>query len=105
MKIRMGDIVDRLTITRLKVEHGLNLKDELKMLILETRGVSKKFINLLYKVNKIMWDIEVVAEKEKDLEKLGKLFKKQRILNKKRIVIKNLINVSVKDSEELKKFT
>lgn len=105
MNIRMGDIVDRLTITRLKVEHGLNLKDELKILVSETCRVSKKFTDLLYKVNKIMWDIEVVAEKEKDLEKLGKLFKKQRVLNKKRIVIKNLINVSVKDSEELKKFT
>lgn len=105
VKMTKAEIVDRYTILRLKSEHGLDVKKELRALSDEVDNVPDTFIERLYSVNAQMWEIEDMAELGGEgLEDMGRLFHKQRELNKTRVKIKNEIARHFKEVEEQKLF-
>ena len=100
-----AEVVDRYTILRLKKEHGLDVAKELNAFEKEIKDVPDTFVERLYEVNSYMWSIEDMAELGGEgLEDMGRLFHKQRELNKTRVKIKNEIARHFKEVEEQKLF-
>ena len=104
MDLPLADIIDRITILRLKIERTQS--QDVKNELIECEKAVKEFKNNgtkikqewfeeLSKYNKDFWDQVVAlkeAEENNDLEEMGKLYIKQRIANKKRIEVKNKIS-------------
>ena len=88
------ELVDRYTILYLKQENKIDVKEQLIKFRHEVQFKAKvdpKLVDRLYKVNRKMWAIEEWAESGVSLRVMGLLFKRQRMLNKKRVAIKNEI--------------
>ena len=103
--MKIAEIVDRYIILRLKGEHGLDVSKELKAFENEIKDVPEELLQKLYEINARMWEIEDMAELGGDgLEDMGRLFHKQRELNKTRVAIKNEIARYFKEVEEQKLF-
>lgn len=113
MELPLSEIIDRISIVKLKIERvgEAHLQKELEayekaLKELEDKGVEIKqeWIDELYEVNKGIWDLEwdvrkIVnsrdvwdeAEKRVGLRELGRRALKVEELTKKRIAIKNKI--------------
>jgi|SRR3989338_7967878 len=103
MEISLPEIIDRITILKLKIENGgADFKEELEeyqkaLKEFEDRGVkiNPEWINELYERNKYQWGLESslrkLKEKKEDLKEMGKLYIELQISNKKRVAIKNRI--------------
>ena len=109
MEMPLADIMDRMTILKLKIErtneqspraeyaeYNKSLKE------FEKRGIKIKqeWFDELSKYNKDFCD-NVIALKEAEdkglgFAEMGKIYVKQRIANKKRIEVKNLISQETK---------
>lgn len=104
METPLTDIIDRISILKLKMErigqqqfqeefdaHQAALKK------FENRGthIRQEWIDILYEINKETWDLTVsivqTAKKENELAKIGRLHLERLILNKKRVAVKNKI--------------
>lgn len=104
MEISLTDIIDRISILKLKMErigeqefqeefdaHQAALKE------FENRGIHirQEWIDILYEINKETWDLTVsivqTAEKENGFAEIGRLHLERLILNKKRVAVKNEI--------------
>ena len=104
MEYTPEDLIDKMTIIRLKLEESDSpeLKKEYAeyeeaIADFESRGLKmeRNWIEELYKSNKEQWDVMVeisnVKEKTNDLIEIGKLFIKAEELNKERNAIKKKI--------------
>ena len=104
MEVQLADLIDRITIVRLKLERIGNpiFKDELlkcEQAIEEFKKkgiiIKNKWFDQLYGVNGEEWDFLSKIYDEKrgkcNLEKIGKLYLDTENLNKKRMEIKNKI--------------
>ena len=103
MNLPLSDIIDRITILRLKIERtqSQDVKNELiecekAVKEFENKGIKIKqeWFNELSKYNKDFWDQVIAlkeAEENNDLEEMGKMYIRQRIANKKRVEVKNKI--------------
>ena len=107
MEVPLSEIIDRMTILRLKMEHSnndsakVNFEKELgecKQGVEEFKqkgiNLSKELIETLYNINKTQWNLESEMRKAMDaneLEKMGKLYIEIQISNKKRVNVKNQI--------------
>lgn len=104
MDLPLSDIIDRITILRLKMERtqSQDVKNELMecekaVKEFESRGIKLKheWFEELSKHNKDFWDQVVAlkeAEENNDLEEMGRMYIRQRIANKKRVEVKNIIS-------------
>ena len=104
MDLPLSDIIDRITILRLKMERtqSQDVKNELiecekAVKEFENNGikVKREWFEELSKYNKDFWDQVVAlkeAEENNDLEEMGKMYIRQRIANKKRVEVKNIIS-------------
>jgi hypothetical protein len=104
MEIPLTDIIDRLSILKLKMERigEKEFRDEfdayqVALTEFENKGVRirREWLVLLYEINKETWDLTIAlreaSEKENGLEEMGRLHIQRLILNKKRVAIKNEI--------------
>ena len=103
MDLPLADIIDRITILRLKIERtqSQDVKNELMecekaVKEFESKGIKIKqeWLEELSKHNKDFWDQVIAlkeAEKKLDFKEMGKMYIKQRIANKKRVELKNKI--------------
>jgi len=104
MEIPISEIIDRISILRLKIENGSNpsFKEELSVYekALEQfrkRGIRIKseWLEELYMINKYQWGLESslreMRENKSELKELGKLYIQIQISNKKRMAVKNQI--------------
>jgi hypothetical protein len=99
MKISLGDLIDRLSILKLKLERtDVDCTQEFNDILKEIEGRDdlKEFINNLYIVNGKIWDLESDIRKGKEgllgLEEVGRRAIAIRNYNGQRVAIKNLIN-------------
>jgi len=104
MEYPLPEIIDRITILRLKIEHSDNpvFKEQLNafhnaLIEFKLRGINIKleWINKLYKINKSQWKIESLFKEAKEknyLEEMGKLYIKICLSNKERTKVKNEIS-------------
>ena len=103
--MRIAEIVDRYTILRLKSEHGLDVEKPLKAFKKIAMTAPEALVQKLYEINAQMWEIEDMAELGGEgLEDMGRMFHKQRELNKARVAVKNEIAQHFKEEMELKLF-
>lgn len=99
MEISKGDLVDRYSIVKLKSERTeVDCSDEFTALaeeISKTEGLID-FVQELYTVNGLIWDLESDIRKGKEgelgLEEVGRRAIAIRELNGKRVASKNKIN-------------
>lgn len=108
MEIPVSEIIDRITILRLKTERinddsaKQEASKEFNACRNALRGFRKKGIKLkrewfdeLYKINGHQWDSESAmnnARKEKNLKEMGKIYIEIQKFNKKRVAVKNEIS-------------
>lgn len=105
MEVPPSEIIDRMTIVKLKIERigEPHLKKEYEaykkaLKEFEKRGIKikKEWIKKLYEINKKIWDLEADIRKGKEgilgLEEVGRRALMIRDLNKKRVAIKNKIS-------------
>ena len=105
MEIYLSEIIDRMTILRLKIEHQNNpsFNEELKILEdaikeFEKRGIKIKqeWFDELYRINKYQWGLEAslreIKEKKMDIKELGIIYIRIQISNKARMSVKNKIS-------------
>lgn len=94
MKMPISEIIDRYTITKLKLERTTeNVNDELlayKTELAQYKTNVDKYINRMYDINAKIWDTESDIRKGKalPLEEIGRLALKVRDLNCERNAIK-----------------
>ena len=117
MEISPAEIIDRMSIVKLKIERiGLpelqkefdalkKALDEFKVGGIEIR---EEWLNELYTINKEEWDLlEMMNEEKKagkNYEKIGRLYLKTEEVNKKRAEVKNkIIENTGKGFMEIKK--
>jgi len=104
MEMPLPEILDRLSIIKLKIErigepHLIKEKEEYERAVkeFEKRGViiDKNWLNSLYEINGKIWDLESDIRKGKEnelgLEEVGRRAILIREWNKKRVGIKNKI--------------
>ncbi|MEK6894945.1 MAG: hypothetical protein AABX48_00305 [Nanoarchaeota archaeon] len=104
MEIPLSELIDRMTVLRIKVQNteNPNVKKELDLVEEALRNfemkkgkIDKNLINNLQIINQELWDLVAElsdAKKEnKSLEEIGRIYIRQHIANKKRIQIKNKI--------------
>ena len=105
MRINPAEIIDRISIVRLKVERirdpaldreMIALKQALDEFRQEGIEINDEWVEELYEINKIVWDLldnvnEERRKKDLDYEKLGRLYSEIEDMNKKRSVTKNKI--------------
>lgn len=99
MEISKGDLIDRYSIVKLKSERTeVDCNDEFTALaeeISKTDGLVD-FVQELYIVNGMIWDLESDIRKGKEgelgLEEVGRRAITIRELNGKRVAIKNKVN-------------
>ena len=118
MKISPAEIIDRLSIVKLKMEviQEPSLKKEyeaLKAALEEFKNegvkIKEEWINELYEINKEEWDLleqmfKERAKKETNYAKIGGLYLETEKVNKKRADVKNrIIDETGKGFREIKK--
>ncbi len=103
MEIPLPEIIDRISILKLKIKNGKNpeFDEELKVCekaIKEFREkgykIKEEWFEELYEINKNQWDLESLLKKTKEknnLEEVGKIYIKLQLSNKKRVAVKNRI--------------
>jgi hypothetical protein len=104
MEILLSEIIDRMTILKLKIEHSDNssFREELTLLEnaikeFERRGIkiNPSWFEELYEINKGQWNLESslkrINETEINFKESGKLYIEIQISNKKRVAVKNKI--------------
>lgn len=70
MNMTPADLADRYTILLIKQEHNLDVAEELAAVATEVVALAIDFSELL-QINRIMWRLEELASRERDLECLG----------------------------------
>ena len=117
MEIPPADIIDRMTIVKLKIErigdHKLNaemnaLENALKEYRKKGIEIKQEWINELYEINGKEWDLLDKMNKErqegKDYAKIGKLYLETEQVNKRRAEVKNkIVEETGKGFKEIKK--
>ena len=117
MEIPPADIIDRMTIVKLKIERignpALNAEmDALSDAIEEFRKkgieIKQEWIDELYKINGEEWDLLDKMNKERkegtDYRKIGQLYLETEKVNKKRAEVKNkIVEETGKGFKEIKK--
>lgn len=103
MEIPLSELIDRITVLRIKVKNTdkPEVKEELSLLEDSLEAFEKEsgkidigLVSKLQKVNQELWDLvtELINEKKNEnLEGAGKIYIRQHIANKKRVEIKNKI--------------
>ena len=104
METPLPDVIDRISVLRLKMERigKKEFEDEFNsyqnaLKEFEQNGIqiNQEWIEKLYEINKKSWDLAALlqaAEKNKNgLEKMGKIHIHRLFLNRKRVAIKNEI--------------
>lgn len=106
MEVPLPEIIDRISILKLKIERGNHeakrffekeLEEYRKALKeFEEKGIKIKrdWGKRLYIINKFQWNLESEmnnARKEENLEKMGQIYIELQISNKKRVSVKNRI--------------
>ena len=100
-----GEIIDRLSIVKLKIERFGNPESQKEFTVLceaadefKERGIriEDEWINKLYEINKEEWDLldAMNVERKKDncdLAKIGELYLETEKVNKKRAMMINMI--------------
>ena len=110
MEMPISEVVDRYTILRLKIKYFPTSKELLNQFNIyklevdkclaglkeDERRTAKSLIQKLYRINKIVWDLEAnlsnIFEEGGSLAKAGKIAIKIRIHNGRRIQMKNKIS-------------
>ncbi len=109
MKTNYGELADRYTILQIKASrgHGEEVVEELKDIEKEL-GDIKRFSNILYNLNLLMWNIENLItdhiENKPDLESVGALYIALRTLNESRSREKNKLAEMYGGYQELKAY-
>jgi hypothetical protein len=117
MKVSPADLIDRMSIVRLKIEcikdQSLNAEliaceDALNEYLMEGIQIKKEWLEDLYKINKEEWDLLEEMNKERiagnNYEKIGKLYLQTELVNKRRSQVKNMIVENTKVGfKEIKK--
>jgi hypothetical protein len=117
MEIQPADIIDRMTIVKLKIERigdpALNAEMEALSKAVEEfkeKGIEIKqdWIDELYRVNGDEWDLLDKMNKErqegKDYAKIGQLYLETEQINKNRAEVKNrIVEETGKGFKEIKK--
>jgi len=105
MEVSPAEIIDRLSILKLKIERienselkeeELSLKQALKEFKVKGIHIEEYWLDELYEINREEWDLLEEMNEEKgrenpDYEKIGKLYLKTEMVNKKRSDTKNKI--------------
>ena len=107
----MPEIIDRISILKLKIERGnpevrKSLKKELEecenaVEEFKKKGVKIKqeWLDKLYEINGFQWNLESELNKvrrSENLEESGRLYIKIQISNRKRVAVKNEISEETK---------
>ncbi len=121
MEVPPAEIIDRLTIVRLKIENNSDpevikelrkelgtLKQALEDFKREGIKIKQKWVEELYNVNKEEWllleEMDKERKKQGNFEKIGKLYLETEKVNKKRAEIKNrVVEETGKGFKEIKK--
>ena len=118
MIVPPAEIIDRLSILKLKIERigdsYLNnefkkLKKSLEEFKQEGVRIKDEWVDKLYEINKKEWDLlekinEERGKENSDYEKLGKLYLETERINKKRAETKNkIVEETGKGFKEIKK--
>lgn len=118
MEISPAEIIDRISILKLKIERIkdsrlINEFNALNQAIEEFKNkgiiIEDEWINELYEINKEEWDLLDLMNQERknefiNYEKIGKLYLKTELVNKKRSEAKNkIIEKTGKGFKEIKK--
>lgn len=118
MRVNPAEIIDRMSIVKLKIEKLKNqelnkemdaLKEALEEYKKEGVEIKNEWFEELYEINELMWDLldKVLEEKKKenlDYEKFGRLYVEIDSLNDKRSKIKNkIIEETKKGFREIRK--
>ena len=109
MKMPISEIIDRYTITKLKLEKtDENVKEELlayKNELEQYKTNLDKYIKLMYDINSKIWDTESDIRKGTDmpLKEIGRLALKVRDLNCERNAIKaEIVDIFSEGFKEIK---
>jgi len=118
MRINPAEIIDRMSIVKLKIERIKHPKLNEEMIALEKAleefriegvRIDKRWLKELYEINKIVWDLldevnEKRRKKDLDYEEMGKLYSKIEDMNKERAIAKNkIIEKTGKGFREIRK--
>ena len=101
------DLVDKTTILKIKLENGLDCKEQYLEYSKEIKGINKRLVDDLYQINKKMWIYEeliTLAIDEEDYESIGRLYYSLRGLTHKRTEAKNKLAEKYDRFKELKKY-
>jgi len=109
MKVPISEIIDRISILKLKIENLNNplFNEELEecekaLENFREEGIEIKldWIDELYEINKYQWGLESslkkLREEKSDFEEMGKIYIELQISNKKRVAVKNKISEETK---------
>ena len=116
MEIQPAELIDKMTILKLKIEKldSLELRAEYEEYERAIEGYRKQGVEVkpewfdrLYEYNREQWEIYAQLRDEKngkrDLETIGRLYIAVEKSNKKRVAIKNeIVNVSGKGFRDIK---
>jgi hypothetical protein len=108
MKVPLPEIIDRITILKLKIENckDSNFLSEFERELeacnravaeykKEGQVINKEWINKLYSINKYQWGLESsmreLKENPEKLAEIGKVYIQLQVSNKKRVAVKNEI--------------
>ena len=117
MRVQPGEIIDRMSILKLKMERIKDpyfqeeyseLKKSLEGFKEEGLVIKEEWLDELYEINKEEWDLlekmNEEKEKGKDFDKIGRLYLQTEIVNKKRSDVKNrIVEETGKGFKEIKK--
>lgn len=96
MRMEIKEIVDRYTILRLKIAHGIDANKELALIQKHLpASLDRKLLNSLYRANSRVWELEA---------EVGRLALEIRAWNTKRTLIKNKIAEVYGGHKDIKKF-
>ena len=118
MEVSPAEIIDRISIVKLKIERiGLmeleeefeELKKALKEFQIRGIEIEENWLNELYEINKEEWDLLERMNKERkkenpNYENIGRLYLETERVNKKRSNVKNkIVETTGKGFKEIKK--
>ena len=93
----VAEEIDTFTILRIKKEHGLNV-------VIPANSFKAEEYSELYRINKMMWELEDLISKESDFAKIGILYLALRYLTNCRVKEKNQISSKHNEPIELKDY-
>ncbi len=109
MKVPLPEIIDRMSILKLKIEYSKNsdLTKEFEKELRECESsvsefekeglkIKQEWIDRLYEINKYQWGLESsmrkLKEEGKNFKEIGKLYIELQMSNKRRVAVKNQIS-------------